>query len=465
MGTIKKSHLVHFIGIGGCGMSAIAKIMFAHGYQISGSDIKETVNTIRLRDKGIKVNIGHDREYIRNADIIVVTAAIRDDNDELCAAREKKIPVMKRAEVLAWLMDRHEIKIAVGGTHGKTTTTGMLATLLEHQKYHPTFSVGGDVNEFNTNAKAGDGRYFATEADESDGSILFLSPTIFILTNIEEDHLEYLGNLENIENLFWKVIDKLPENGLLIINYDNSSCKQIAARVRTEKPGLKVLTYGQGEDADYHISVIEFDRYSSRAKIFHGRKPLGELELNVPGVHNLENACAIVALAEEIGLSFHQVQASLKSFMGTKRRFQLIGEARGVTIIDDYAHHPSEIKATLAAAKNGFKSRIICVFQPHRYTRTMFFSEEFSKAFSDADVAIITDVYSAGESPIQGVSGHSIFGEMNNGTKSVYVPKKEAISTKALELLQDGDIFLTMGAGDIHTVAKETLMRLRNRKT
>ncbi|MFH1429023.1 MAG: UDP-N-acetylmuramate--L-alanine ligase [Candidatus Margulisiibacteriota bacterium] len=445
-------------------MSAIAKIMCAHGYQVSGSDIKESVNTIRLRDEGIKVSIGHDRENIRNADIIVVTTAVNDNNDELMAAKEKKIPVMKRAEVLAWLMDRHEIKIAVGGTHGKTTTSGMLATVLEQQKYHPTFLVGGDVNEYNTNARAGDGRYFAAEADESDGSILFLSPTIFILTNVEEDHLEYLGNLENIENLFWKVIDKLPDNGLLVINFDNSSCKQIVARARKEKPGLKILTYGHGEDADYHINSIEYDRYSSRAKVFHGRKLLGELELNVPGSHNLENACAIVALAGEIGLSFHQVQASLKSFIGTRRRFQLIGEAKGITIIDDYAHHPSEIRATLAAAKNGFKSRIICVFQPHRYTRTMFFSEEFSKAFSDADIAIITDVYSAGESPIQGVSGNSIFGEMKNGTKAIYVPKKEEISARAIELLQEGDIFLTMGAGDIHTVAKETLMRLRSRK-
>jgi len=464
MDTIKKSDLIHFIGIGGCGMSAIARIMLTHGYKISGSDMKESVSTIRLRDEGAKVSIGHNPEHLYHADVIIVSTAIREDNEELMAARKKNIPIIQRAEALAWLMNKYETRISVSGTHGKTTTTAMIASLLEHNKLDPTFSVGGDVNGFNTNAQAGEGPYFVTEADESDGSIRFLSPNILIVTNIEEDHLEYLGNLENIENLFAGVIAKLPENGLLIINRDNESCRRLLANIQSEKRALRILSYGQDEQADYSLKNVVLDQYTAQADVYHQNRYLGMIELNVPGLHNLENALAAIALADALGISFPQAQAGLQSFLGTKRRFQLIGEEKGVTIIDDYAHHPSEIKATLAAAKTGFKARIICAFQPHRYTRTMFLSKAFAKAFGDADVAIITDVYSAGESAIRGVSGRSVFDEMRNGTEAHYVSKKEEISTKALELLQDGDLFITMGAGDIHTVSKETLMRLRSQK-
>ena len=461
MDTFKKNHLVHFIGIGGCGMSAIAKIMTNRGYRVSGSDIKETINTIRLRDEGIKVLIGHDAEHIRNVDVVVITTALREDNVELLEAIKQKITIKKRAEALSWLMDQSEVKIAISGTHGKTTTTSMLAALMQGNKLHPTFSVGGDVNEYNTNAKSGEGRFFITEADESDGSILYLNPSILVVTNIEEDHLEHLGNLENIENLFWKVIEKLPDNGILVINNDNNSCKKIIQKVKDQKKNFKLITYGYTSEADYFLSEMSLDHYSSKGQINHGSKIVGIIELNVPGIHNLENACAVVALTEALGIGFPQAQASLKAFLGARRRFQLVGKEQGITVIDDYAHHPSEILATLAAAKNGFKTRVVCVFQPHRYTRTMFFAEAFGQAFKDADIIIITDVYSAGESPIQGVSGESIVQKMPEGTKVIYVPKKEKIVDEAMEILQDGDLFITMGAGDVHTVAKETLMRLK----
>ncbi|MFA5928733.1 MAG: UDP-N-acetylmuramate--L-alanine ligase [Candidatus Margulisiibacteriota bacterium] len=461
MEKIKKSDLVHFLGIGGCGMSAIAKIMLAKGYKVSGSDVKESVNTIRLRDLGAKVYIGHNKDHLRYVDVVSVSTAIWDNNPEMIAAKELNLPIIKRAETLSWLMDQYEVKIAVSGTHGKTTTTGMFATLLDQCKLNPTFSVGGDVNGFNTNAQSGDGRYFVTEADESDGSILFLNPNMLVVTNIEEDHLEYLGDLAGIEKLFWQVIEKLPAKATLVINQDNLSCKKLISRVKSEKLDIKMITYGTTREADYFMEDIKLDRYTGSALVSHGDKQLGRLELSIPGAHNLENALSVIALGEELGISFSQAQAALQSFLGTKRRFQLIGEEKGITVIDDFAHHPSEIKATLDAAKNGFKSRVICVFQPHRYTRTMFLAKEFAAAFHDADVAIITDIYAAGESPIRGVSGRSIFNEMKNGTKTYYVPKKELVSNKALEILKEGDIFLTLGAGDIHTIAKEILMRLK----
>ena len=464
MGKIKKRDLDHFIGIGGCGMSAIAKIMMARGYKVSGSDIKESGTTIRLRDEGAKIFIGHDPDHIRHCDQVVVTTAVKEDNPELIFAREAGFPIKRRAEVLGWLMDKYNSKIAISGTHGKTTTTAMLATVLEFNNLDPTFSVGGDVSAYNMNAKAGNGRFFVTEADESDGSIIYLSPNALIVTNIEEDHLEYLGNLENIEKLFWKVIGKIPDGGLLVINVDNASSRKLAEKARAEKPTLKIKTYGVSADADYSIREVALSDYAGKAKIFQGDKYCGDLELGVPGIHNLENALSVVVMAELLGLAIPLSVTSLKSFQGTKRRFQLIGEVDGVTIIDDYAHHPSEIKATLAAARNGFKRRIVCAFQPHRYTRTMFMAKEFAKSFSDADIAIITDVYSAGESPIRGITGKSIVSEMKNATQAIYVSKKEEIIAVALKHLKPGDIFITMGAGDIYTVAKEMLMQLKSRK-
>jgi len=463
MAIIKKSDLVHFIGIGGCGMSAIAKIMLAKGYKISGSDIRESVNTIRLREEGATIHIGHDASNLRHINHIVVTTAIKNDNAELTSAIKQKIPIKKRAEALAWLMDEHKVRIAIGGTHGKTTTTAMAATVLSENGLQPTFTVGGDVNSFNTNAQSGNGCYFVTEADESDGSILYLSPTILLVTNIEEDHLEYLGNLEKIEQLFLQIIKKIPKNGHLIINKDSPSCQKLLEKLQKTND-INIITYGKHPSADYHISNTKLDQYKAKADVYYKNKDIGTLELNIPGIHNLENALSIIALGSIIGLSEPKVLASIKSFLGTKRRFQKIGVADGITIIDDYAHHPTEIRATLDAAKSGFNSRIVCVFQPHRYTRTMFFLKDFAKAFESADIIIITDVYSAGEHPIKGISGKSIIDEMNLSKKSnkevLYIPKKEEISIRLLEILKKGDLLLTMGAGDINNVAKETLIRI-----
>ncbi len=457
---------VHFVGIGGAGMSAIAKIMLKLGYRVSGSDAKESANTIWLKELGAQVFIGHEASNIRGADLLVVSTAIRSSNPEIMEAQATNVAIYKRAEVLGWLMSKSKTSIAFAGTHGKTTTSSMAALLFSRTNLAPTFLVGSELLALGTNAEKGDGRFSLAEADESDGSILFLDPTILVITNIESDHLEHFGTFDKIVELFVECVKKLPKDrGVLITQGDQWGVKGFLKKLRAENvlPN-KVITYGFESDMDIRPANIRFKEQGSKFTVFHTDKQLGEVELSVPGMHNVLNSLSVIACGMEAGLTFSQIAMQLKTFTGTKRRFNFVGEIHTVQIYDDYGHHPTEIAATLAAARAGWKDhRIICIFQPHRYSRTMFLAHEFAECFKDADEVILTDIYAAHEDPIPGVSTDSIIRLMKEKTP-VYIPKKEEISPYIVDIVRSGDIIITMGAGDIYTIAKEIANRLRQKE-
>ncbi|MFC1517868.1 UDP-N-acetylmuramate--L-alanine ligase [Candidatus Margulisiibacteriota bacterium] len=463
---LTKNKVIHFIGIGGAGMSAIARILLLQGYHITGSDAKESANTLRLQELGAHVFIGHDTSHIREANIIVASAAIKADNIELIAASKRNLEIYGRAQMLSWLMSQAKTSIAFAGTHGKTTTSSMASLLFIRTKLKPTFLVGSELLDLGTNADMGDWDYFLAEADESDGSILQLDPTIMVLTNIEADHLEHFGNFENIIDTFAKCVEKLPKDkGVLITQGDQWGVKGFLKKLKEEnKLPAKVVTYGLEADMDLRPGNIRLREHGSKFTVFYKDKQLGEVELSIPGTHNILNALSIIACGFEAGLSFAQISVNLKSFTGTKRRFNLIGDVQNVLIFDDYGHHPTEIAATLEAAKHSWQDRrLICIFQPHRYTRTMFLAHEFAQCFQHADIVILTDIYAAYEKPIPGITTDAIVKLMKEKTP-VYIPKKEEISNYIAEHAQSGDLIITMGAGDIHIVAKEILSRLKQRK-
>jgi UDP-N-acetylmuramate--alanine ligase len=457
---------LHFVGIGGAGMSAIAKIMFKQGYRVSGSDVKESSNTIWLKELGVQVFIGHDASNIRGADIIVVSTAIKASNPEIAAARSTAVPIYKRAEVLGWLMSRAKTSIAFAGTHGKTTTSSMASLLFSKAGLKPTYLVGSELLSTGTNAEKGNGKFSLAEADESDGSILFLDPSILVITNIESDHLEHFGTFEKIVDLFVECVKKLPKDrGVLITQADHWGVKGFLKRLHDENAlPAKVVTYGLEQGLDLRPGNVRLHGDGSKFTVFYQDKQLGEVELSVPGLHNVLNALAVIACGFEAGLTFSQLALHLKAFNGTKRRFNLVGEVHDVKIYDDYGHHPTEIAATLAAARAGWPGRrLICIFQPHRFSRTMFLAHEFADCFKDADEVILTDIYAAYEDPLPGVSTDSIVRLMKD-RPPVYIPKKEEISKYMAEIVRAGDLVITMGAGDIYIVGKEILNRLKQRE-
>lgn len=461
MSTVKS---VHFVGIGGCGMSAIAKILLGMGYQITGSDIKESSNTLRLKDLGVKVYFEHNPANVRRADILVFSSAIAPDNVELEEARARQIPIYPRAAMLGWIFKQCQLPIGVAGTHGKTTTTSMLATILEKCGLEPTYLIGGEMNDLNGNALLGKSKYLVAEMDESDGSLVFLNPEYFLLTNIEADHLENFGDLNEIVKFFIKCINKMPPGGVLFANSDQQLNKGI---LREVKDSLKIVTYGFEDEAELRGVNFRLKENFSRFQCLYRGKMLGEVELIIPGLHNITNALAAIAVGLELGLDFSDLRMALRTFSGSRRRFQLIGEAEGIAIYDDYAHHPTEVKATLKAARGGWPARrIIAVFQPHRYTRTMFLHREFGEAFDEADVIVLSDIYSAGEAPIKGVTGRLIAEQVRKKTdkKVAYIPRKEKIPEYLMSVIKSGDIIVVMGAGDIYTIAKELFYRLSSVK-
>jgi UDP-N-acetylmuramate--alanine ligase len=451
---------LHFVGIGGAGMSGIAKVLLELGYPISGSDLVLSGTTHRLAEMGALVFEGHHPSHIKDeVDLVVVSSAVPHDNSEVVAAEARNIPVIQRAEMLGRLM-REQKGIAVAGAHGKTTTTSMISLVLERNRLDPTIVVGGEINDIGGNAKLGRGEYLVAEADESDGSFLKLRPSIAVVTNIEGDHLDYYKNLDNIVTAFRQFLSLVPEEGTVILCADDANVQRVMDSCRS-----RMVTYGLRGTANYTVGDIEAREGGSVSLVFHDGKPLGQLTLRVPGRHNVLNALAAIAVAREIGLDFDDIAGALEGFRGVKRRFQLKGKVMGVEVIDDYAHHPTELKATLAAARQCWPAkRIIAVFQPHRFSRTKYLWPEFGKAFGDADLVIVGDIYPAGEKPIPGVSARLIVDAIRaQGQEVWHLPSREEIVERLTVFAGKDVLVLTLGAGNIWAVGEELVRRLKER--
>ncbi|MGZ3536409.1 MAG: UDP-N-acetylmuramate--L-alanine ligase [Thermodesulfobacteriota bacterium] len=447
---------IHFVGIGGIGMSGIAEVLLNLGYQVSGSDTRETEVTRRLQSLGAKVSYGHRRENLKEADVVVTSSAIRKGNPEVEAAEERLIPVIPRAEMLAELM-RMKIGIAIAGTHGKTTTTSLISTVLAAGGLDPTVVIGGRLNSIGSNARLGQGQYLVAEADESDGSFLKLMPTIAVVTNIDPEHLDYYNGIDEIKETFLSFLDKIPFFGLAVLCLDHPNIQSLLPRVKK-----RFTTYGLTTQADYQAKEIVFEGLSTSFDVVHRRREIGRLSLRMPGLHNVYNALATLATAFELDIPFQVVQETLRDFSGIQRRFQIKGEKKGILVVDDYGHHPVEIMATLKAARTGWAKRIIAVFQPHRYTRTQALFKDFLTAFYDADVLVLTDIYPAGEDRIEGVESKALFeGLREYGHKDVtYLSDKKEIVEHLLRVISPGDLVITLGAGDIWQVSEELVNRL-----
>jgi UDP-N-acetylmuramate--alanine ligase len=447
---------IHFVGIGGIGMSGIAEVLLNLGYAISGSDIKETEVTQRLQSLGCKISYGHRRENLKEADVVVISSAIRQDNSEVAAAEEKLIPVIPRAEMLAELM-RMKVGIAIAGTHGKTTTTSLIATVLAAGGLDPTVVIGGKLNSIGSNARLGQGEFLVAEADESDGSFLKLMPTIAVVTNIDPEHLDYYKGIDEIKETFLCFLNKIPFFGLAVLCLDHPNIQSLLPLLKK-----RLITYGLTTQADFQAKEIVFDGLCTSFDVVHRRQEIGRLNLRMPGMHNVYNALATLATAFELDIPFKVVQETLRDFSGIQRRFQIKGEKKGILIVDDYGHHPVEIMATLKAARTGWGKRIVAIFQPHRYTRTQALFKDFLTAFYDADVLILTDIYPAGEDRIEGVEAKALFeGLREYGHKDVtYLADKKEIIEHLLRIMAPGDLVITLGAGDIWQVSDELVNRL-----
>ena len=438
-------------------MSGIAEVLHNLGYLVSGSDSRESETTRRLASLGVRVVIGHQAENLGEADVVVRSSAVGQENAEVAAARQRLVPVIQRAEMLAELM-RMKYGVAVAGTHGKTTTTSMVATVLARGGLDPTMVIGGRLNALGSNAKLGRGDFLVAEADESDGSFLKLSPTIAVVTTVDAEHLDYYRDLAHIQDTFVEFINKVPFYGMAVLCLDQENIQALLPRV--EK---RYVTYGLRSQADVLARDVEFAGMTSACRVFWKGELLGRLALNVPGLHNVYNALAAVVVGMDLDLRFEVIRDALADFTGVDRRFQVRGEAGGITVVDDYAHHPVELKATLNAAKDGFGRRVIAVFQPHRYSRTQALLGEFSTAFYQADRLFVTEIYPAGEAPIPGVSGRQIAdGVAGHGHRHVtYVADKSELAKAVLDQVAPGDMVLTLGAGDVWRVGEEILDRLR----
>jgi len=453
--VFKKYRHIHFVGIGGIGMSGIAELLLNLGYRVSGSDLKESDLTKRLAKRGATIYIGHRAEQIEGADVVVVSSAIPSTNPEVVAARKSaKIPVIKRAEMLAELM-RLKYAILVAGAHGKTTTTSMVATVLTRGGIDPTVVIGGKLNAWRSNVKLGQGEFLVAEADESDGTFLLLNPTIAVVTNIDAEHLDYYKDLRDIQDTFLEFINKIPFYGRAILCLEDENIQQILPRIK--KP---LMTYGFTSQAEFQARDIRFSGLKSSYRLFHKGKELGEITLNLPGAHNVLNSLAAVAVATELEIGLERIQAGFMDMTGVERRFQIKGERDGILVLDDYGHHPTEIKAVLKTLAECYEDRRkIVVFQPHRYTRTKALFNEFTRSFYQADVLIVTDIYPASEEPIPGVSAEKLaksIGEHGHGDVT-YLPVFSEVLSYLGEIAKEGDVVLTLGAGDVWKVGEKFL--------
>lgn len=451
----KKPIAVHFIGIGGISMSGLAEVLLEEGFTISGSDAKESPLTRTLEEKGAKIYYGQRGSNIGpDVQAVVYTAAIHPDNPEFARAKELNLPMLTRAELLGQIMRNYDIPIAVSGTHGKTTTTSMLSHVLLKGNCDPTISVGGILPAIGGNIRVGQSETFLTEACEYTNSFLSFFPKISIILNIDADHLDFFKDIEDIRRSFRKFAELLPEDGALIINADTPEYQQI-----TKGLSCRVITYSLEHDADYTASDITYDEFGhgSFTVSFQGQ-PLGTCTLQVPGIHNVSNALSAVAAAQLLDLSWDVIAEGLNSFTGTDRRFQYKGQVGGVTIIDDYAHHPTEIEATLHAAQNYPHKKTWCVFQPHTYTRTKALLPEFAQALSLADHVVLADIYAARETDTLGISSEDLCKKIVElGTPCEYFPTFDEIENFLLENCTQGDLLITMGAGDVVNIGEQLL--------
>jgi UDP-N-acetylmuramate--alanine ligase len=437
---------IHFVGIGGIGMSGIAEVLVNLGYRVSGTDQKDSAVTERLRGLGIAVHIGHDAKHISGAQVVVISSAVKGDNPEVVAAHQQKVPVIPRGEMLAELM-RMKYGIAVAGSHGKTTTTSMVAQLLSMGGLDPTIVIGGKLGTIGSNAKLGKGPYLVAEADESDGSFMLLNPSLAIVTNIDREHLDHYKDLDEILDAFEVFANKVPFYGSVFLCLDDANASALRPRLKRQ-----VHTYGTHPQVDLRARDIHQDGFRTHFKVTAYGEDLGAFSLGVPGHHMVLNALAAIGVALELGVDREIIRGSLASFTGAERRFTRKGEKDGVLVVDDYGHHPTEIAATLAGARAGFPDRrIVAAFQPHRYTRTKALLDEFGRCFFEADVVVLTDIYAAGEPPIPGLNGEKVMETLrSHGQKEVHlVPKVEDLPAALKKLARPGDLLITFGAGTI----------------
>ncbi|MBE0643461.1 MAG: UDP-N-acetylmuramate--L-alanine ligase [Bacteroidetes bacterium] len=448
---------IYFVGIGGIGMSGIAEILLNQGFRVSGSDLSLTEVTRHLQDMGATVYEGHDPANLRDVDVLVYSSAVALENPEVVSAIERKIPVIRRAEMLAEVMRLHH-GIAVAGTHGKTTTTSMLGMVLIEGEKDPTVIVGGKLHAFGgTNARLGGGEFMVVEADEFDRSFLKLNPSISILTTLEEEHLDIYSSLDDLKNAFVEFANKVPFYGFVALCLDEPALQEILPQIMR-----KVVTYGFSSQAD--IQAVDLVQKENRASftVLRNGQEVGQINLGVPGEHNVQNALATIAVSLELGIPFVHIKTALDAFTGAFRRFEVKAEIGDIMVVDDYAHHPTEVKVTLRGIKSGWRRRVVCVFQPHTYTRTRDFYKDFGRSFMNADLLIVTDIYPARERPIQGVTGELIADAARSfGHKNVmYVPDKNDVPALLQDVVRPGDLVITMGAGDIYTYGAQFITRL-----
>ena len=453
----------HFIGIGGAGMSGIALVLHERGCKVTGSDLKKSHYVRELRDAGIDVRVGHAAQTIDEVtpDVVVISTAIPETNPELIRARELNIPVWPRAKMLSALSE-DAVTVAIAGTHGKTTTSSMVATMLDKMGLDPSFLIGGVVEGYDTNGRNGKGGYFVAEADESDGSFLFLNPSVVVVTNIEADHMDHYGTMECLEATFCEFMSLVGEAGTIIIMGDDPHFVELA-----RSTGRRVVTYGFNDTNDYQCTQTGTKGLETMLQVRLGADTVVDVTISAnPGRHNVLNAAACIAVADVLGLDAAQAAESLSQFKGARRRITHVGEVNGITVVDDYGHHPTEINATLEAASTLDFKRIVCVFQPHRYTRTQLLRSMFGNAFNHADLLYVMDVFPAGETPIPGVSGKTVVNEvLQNGTITnvEYVANRRVLIDKLCDECQPGDLVITQGAGDVTLMGPAFIEALRER--
>ena len=452
----KKIQKIYLIGIGGAGMSGIAEVLLNRGYLVGGSDLRLSSSTERLILLGASINQGHVGGHLDGADVVVVSSAISSNNPELSEARRRKIPIIPRAEMLAELM-KMKYGITVAGTHGKTTTTSMVATVLGHGGMDPTVVLGGRLNAFGSNAKLGAGEFMVVEADESDRSFLLLSPTLVVMTNIDEDHMECYSGIDDLKNTFVQFVNKVPFYGAVVLCWDEDAIRSIIPQIKR-----RIISYGFSPGSDLHVTEASYLGFRSEFRLDHHGQTLGKFKLNMPGKHNILNAVAAVAVGLDLGISPRVLRSSLARFTGPDRRFQLKGQVRGVTLIDDYGHHPTEISATLEAARYLGGKRLVVIFQPHRYSRTQYCFEAFAQVFHEAHLVVLTDIYAAGEDPIDDLNSAELVRAIRrNGHRNAhYFGGLDETISKVIPRLKTGDIVITMGAGNISKVGEALLKKL-----
>jgi len=455
---LHKKHKIHFVGIGGIGMSGIAEVLVNLGYAVSGSDLQESDATRRLAALGARIFVGHQEENLASdPSVVVISTAVKYSNPEVLEARRRHIPVIPRAEMLAELM-RMKYGVAVAGSHGKTTTTSMIAAVLSTAGLDPTMVIGGRVHMFGTNAKMGQGEILVAEADESDGSFLLLAPVIAVVTNIDKEHMDFHQSMERLNESFLTFINKIPFYGLALLCVDDANVHGLLPKVRK-----RFSTYGLSAEAEFSARHLKMSPEGVEFTVLRHGKTLGKLQLRSPGKHSATNALAAVAVACELEIPFEQVAAALGAFTGVHRRFEVKGEPNGILIIDDYGHHPTEIRATIGAIRDSWKRPLTVIFQPHRYTRTRDLFEEFLTAFEGADRLVLTEIYPAGEEPIEGATGAALYQAIKRkGHLDVaFVADKNQIVAQVTPMLNSGDVALTLGAGDIYKIGDRLVEALR----